>query len=198
MCDGCADENLIPGTEGPKFTEPQDIVISKSTRHLLFSELPNFIYNTSGGYEVDIIPEVQDLTGRTTSESTDREMSLCNPNPCQNGGECEELDSGGFQCQCPTTHSGTVCSNPEEVKGKPQHTQRLNDIKCSTYLPKFSEHKSAAFNGHSYVQLKKLKAYHRFSLEMEFKSFSDDGILLYDQQQPDGSGDFISIAIVNK
>jgi len=33
---------------------------------------------------------------------------------------------------------------------------------------------------------------------MEFKSFSDDGILLYDQQQPDGSGDFISIAIVNK
>lgn len=33
---------------------------------------------------------------------------------------------------------------------------------------------------------------------MEFKSFSDDGILLYDQQQPDGSGDFISIAIINK
>lgn len=65
-------------------------------------------------------------------------------------------------------------------------------------LQSFSEHKSAAFNGHSYVQLKKLKAYHRFSLEMEFKSFSDDGILLYDQQQSDGSGDFISIAIVNK
>ncbi|XP_008185835.2 agrin [Acyrthosiphon pisum] len=173
----CKDENLIlPGTEGPKFTEPQDIVMSKSTRHLLFSELPNFTYNTSGGYEVDIIPEVQDLTGRTTSESTDREMSLCDPNPCQNGGECERLDSGGFQCHCPATHSGTVCSNPEEVR----------------------EHKSAAFNGHSYVQLKKLKAYHRFSLEMEFKSFSDDGILLYDQQQPDGSGDFISIAIVNK
>jgi len=61
-----------------------------------------------------------------------------------------------------------------------------------------SEHKAAAFNGHSYVQLKKLKAYYRFSLEMEFKSFSDDGILLYDQQQADGSGDFISIAIVNK
>jgi coxsackievirus/adenovirus receptor len=33
---------------------------------------------------------------------------------------------------------------------------------------------------------------------MEFKSFSDDGILLYDQQQSDGSGDFISIAIINK
>lgn len=66
--------------------------------------------------------------------------------------------------------------------------------KCTLVL----EQRAAAFNGHSYVQLKKLKAYHRFSLEMEFKSFSDDGILLYDQQQQDGSGDFISIAIVNK
>lgn len=76
----------------------------------------------------------------------------------------------------------------------------LNIIYALTRLCEwtFSEHKAAAFNGHSYVQLKKLKAYHRFSLEMEFKSFSDDGILLYDQQQPDGSGDFISIAIVNK
>ncbi|VVC30264.1 Concanavalin A-like lectin/glucanase domain,EGF-like, conserved site,Laminin G domain,Follistatin-like, N- [Cinara cedri] len=172
----CKDENLIPGTEGPKFTQPQDIVISKSTRHLLFSELPNISYNTSGGYEIDIIPEVQDLTGRTTSESTDREISACNPNPCQNDGECQELDSNGFLCHCSAMYSGVVCSIPEETK----------------------EHKAAAFNGHSYVQLKKLKAYHRFSLEMEFKSFSDDGILLYDQQQSDGSGDFISIAIVNK
>lgn len=62
----------------------------------------------------------------------------------------------------------------------------------------FLEYKAAAFNGHSYVRLKKLRAYYRFSLEMEFKSFADDGILLYDQQQADGSGDFISIAIVNK
>jgi len=125
-----ADENLIlPGTEGPKFTEPQDIVMSKSTRHLLFSELPNFTYNTSGGYEVDIIPEVQDLTGRTTSESTDREMSICDPNPCQNGGECERLDSDGFQCHCPATYSGTVCSNPEEVRGKPQTFRRYRDAR---------------------------------------------------------------------
>lgn len=112
------DENLIPGTEGPKFTEPQDIIISKSTRRLLFSEVPSLSYNTSGGYETDVIPEVQDLTGRTTSESTDRELSVCNPNPCQNGGECEELDASGFQCHCPTTHSGTVCSDPEEMKRK--------------------------------------------------------------------------------
>lgn len=118
MLNAVADENLIPGTEGPKFTQPQDIVISKSTRHLLFSEFPNVSYNTSGGYDADIIPEVQDLTGRTTSESTDRDISVCSPNPCQNGGECEELESSGFQCHCPISHSGTVCSTLEEVLGK--------------------------------------------------------------------------------
>lgn len=100
----------MPVTEGPKlFTQPQDVVISKSTRHLLFSELPSFSYNTSGGYEVDVIPEVQDLTGRTTSESVDRVTSVCDPDPCQNGGECEQLDADG----------GFVCSDPEDqVKGK--------------------------------------------------------------------------------
>lgn len=95
-------------------------MISKSTRHLLFSEFPNFSYNTSGGYDTDIIPEVQDLTGRTTSESTDRVVSACSPNPCQNEGECEELDPNGFQCHCPSSHSGTVCSIPEEIKGNLQ------------------------------------------------------------------------------
>ncbi|XP_050436691.1 agrin-like [Adelges cooleyi] len=171
----CKDES-VAGTEGPRYTQSQDTVMSKSTRHLLFSEFPKVSYNTSSGYQIDSIPEVQDLTGRTTPESTGQDISLCNPNPCQNGGECEELDNDGFQCHCPSAYSGNVCSNPEEIK----------------------EIKAAAFNGHSYVQLKKLKAYHRFNLEMEFKSFSGDGILLYDQQQSDGFGDFISIAIVNK
>ncbi|XP_050532357.1 agrin-like [Daktulosphaira vitifoliae] len=169
------EENNIVGTEEPKFTQSHDVIISKSTRHLLFSEFPKVSYNTSGNYEIEFIPEVQDLMGRTTPEPTDR-ISLCNPNPCQNGGECEELDIDGYQCNCLYPYSGTTCSKMDEIK----------DIK------------SAAFNGHSYVQLKKLKAYHRFSLEMEFKSYSGDGILLYNQQRPDGSGDFISIAIVNK
>lgn len=53
-----------------------------------------------------------------------------------------------------------------------------------------------AFHGRSYVRLRPLKAYHKLSMEMEFKSYSDDGILIYDQQKSDGQGDFVSLALV--
>lgn len=54
-----------------------------------------------------------------------------------------------------------------------------------------------SFDGKSYVQLKRLKAYNKLTLEVEFKSYTNDGILMYSQQKPDGTGDFVSLAIVN-
>ncbi|CAH0382273.1 unnamed protein product [Bemisia tabaci] len=59
------------------------------------------------------------------------------------------------------------------------------------------EYKIAAFNGQSYAQLHSIKAYHKLSIEMELKTYANNGILLYDQQHEDGTGDFISLAIVN-
>jgi agrin len=47
------------------------------------------------------------------------------------------------------------------------------------------------------VQLKRLKAYNKLSIEIEFKTYANDGILLYNQQKSDGTGDFVSLAIVN-
>jgi coxsackievirus/adenovirus receptor len=54
-----------------------------------------------------------------------------------------------------------------------------------------------AFDGHSYVQLKRLKAYNKLSLEVEFKTYAKDGIILYNQQKIDGTGDFVSLGLVN-
>lgn len=34
-------------------------------------------------------------------------------------------------------------------------------------------------------------------VEMEFRTFTDSGLLLYSQQEEDGSGDFLSLAIVD-
>lgn len=54
-----------------------------------------------------------------------------------------------------------------------------------------------AFDGRSYVRLKPLKAYHKLSIEVEFKTYSYNGIILYNQQKSDGLGDFVSLAVVN-
>ncbi|XP_049806807.1 agrin-like [Schistocerca nitens] len=54
----------------------------------------------------------------------------------------------------------------------------------------------AAFDGESYIQLKSLKAYNKLNIEMEFISYANDGLLLYNQQKEDGIGDFVSLAII--
>ena len=45
--------------------------------------------------------------------------------------------------------------------------------------------------------MNRLKAYHKFSVEVEFKTYADNGIILYNQQKSDGTGDFVSLAIVD-
>lgn len=59
------------------------------------------------------------------------------------------------------------------------------------------QYETPAFHGRSYVTLKPLKAYHKLSIEVEFKTHTYEALLLYNQQKPDGLGDFISLAIVN-
>jgi coxsackievirus/adenovirus receptor len=54
-----------------------------------------------------------------------------------------------------------------------------------------------AFVGRSHVQLKRPKAHNKLSLEVEFKTYANDGIILYSQQKEDGTGDFVSLASVN-
>lgn len=51
------------------------------------------------------------------------------------------------------------------------------------------------FSGRSYLELPKLEAYSRFSVEMEIRTLSTDGILLYNGQTSSGKGDYVSLAI---
>lgn len=59
------------------------------------------------------------------------------------------------------------------------------------------DYEVASFDGKSYVRMNRLKAYHKFSVEVEFKTYADNGIILYNQQKSDGTGDFVSLAIVD-
>ncbi|KAG8193219.1 hypothetical protein JTE90_005566 [Oedothorax gibbosus] len=52
-----------------------------------------------------------------------------------------------------------------------------------------------SFSGKSFIELYKLEAYSRLSLEIEFKSFSNDGLLLYNGQTASSSGDFVSLTL---
>lgn len=88
---------------------------------------------------------------------------------------CVDLPSATFVCLCRPNFTGLLCD--EEID------------KRDYDLP--------SFDGKSFVRMNRLKAYHTFSVEVEFKTYAENGIILYNQQKSDGTGDFVSLAIVD-
>lgn len=54
---------------------------------------------------------------------------------------------------------------------------------------------SPSFSGDSYVELQRIQAYTRLTIELEFVTFSESGILVYNGQTNTGEGDFVSLAV---
>jgi hypothetical protein len=108
-------------------------------------------------------------------------VGLCASSPCLNGGTCESHD-GTFTCFCAYDHAGERCErelSSAAAKG---------DVQV------------AAFDGSgsAFVELVPLaKAEHKLSVEIEFRSHTANGMLLYAQEYKDGSGDFVAIVIVD-
>lgn len=96
-----------------------------------------------------------------------------------NSGTCIDLPEVTFTCICDPQFTGDLC----------QHNVPLPDLVRYIETP--------SFDGRSYIRLKPLKAYHKLNIDVQFKTFSENGILLYDQQNADGTGDFVSLALVN-
>ena len=55
--------------------------------------------------------------------------------------------------------------------------------------------KVPSFFGHSLIELPQIFAYSRLSIEIEFISFTENGVILYNGQTLSGDGDFVSISI---
>ncbi|XP_048504803.1 agrin-like isoform X3 [Athalia rosae] len=106
--------------------------------------------------------------------SPTEEFRACLSYPCHMSSTCVDLPSATFVCVCRPNYTGFLCD--EEID------------KRDYDLP--------SFDGKSFVRMNRLKAYHTFSIEVEFKTYAENGIILYDQQKNDGSGDFVSLAIV--
>ncbi|KAL3289355.1 hypothetical protein HHI36_022791 [Cryptolaemus montrouzieri] len=112
---------------------------------------------------------------QNTNAAVDELHDACSSFPCQHEGTCIDLAGGTYVCVCHGNFTGSTCENEIE--------------KVHYDVP--------AFHGTSYIQLKPLKAYYKLSIEIEFKSYTYDGVLLYNQQKYDGSGDFVSLALIN-
>uniref|UniRef100_A0A8D9EBI7 Agrin n=1 Tax=Cacopsylla melanoneura TaxID=428564 RepID=A0A8D9EBI7_9HEMI len=220
---GACKANEIQGTDWPvkpyslgwtafdKYTRSDSenkIHYSKSTRHIFelteaheiglfstpffFTELPmpqllgdlcmsdtdcriSHSYCQSGACVCDLQHYPSKDRQRCESPQVRLEESPCLSQPCQNGATCQDEEDGLFECICSPEYTGYLC-----------HTKAP---------PKLYD--TPAFNGSSFIVMKTLKAYNKLSIEIEFKTNRNDGVLLYNQQNIDGTGDFVSLAIVN-
>ena len=66
-------------------------------------------------------------------------------------------------------------------------TQSTNAYKTEILTPSFS--------GTSFLELPRLEAYTRLTIHVDFTSFSDNGVILYNGQTASGEGDFVSLTL---
>ncbi|XP_053610410.1 agrin-like isoform X5 [Plodia interpunctella] len=114
---------------------------------------------------------------QSTQETTE-EYSACLSEPCFNMGTCVDLPGSTYTCMCAGPYTGLNC-------------EALIKDGLGSYI------ETPFFDGSSYIRLKPLKAYHKLNIDIEFKAFSENGVILYNQQKLDGTGDFVSLALVN-
>nr|XP_032526977.1 agrin-like isoform X4 [Danaus plexippus plexippus] len=112
-------------------------------------------------------------------QETTEEYSACLSDPCYNFGTCIDLPGSTYTCVCSESYTGSNCES------------LIKDGPPITYI------ETPSFVGSSYIRLRPLKAYHKLNIDIEFKAFSENGVLLYNQQKLDGTGDFVSLALVN-
>nr|XP_037866862.1 agrin isoform X2 [Bombyx mori] len=117
---------------------------------------------------------VEQITQETTEE-----YSACLSEPCYNLGTCIDLPGSTYTCLCAGPYTGNNCES------------LVKDELLNAYI------ETPSFDGSSYIRLKPLKAYNKLNIDIEFKAFSENGVILYNQQKADGTGDFVSLALVN-
>ena len=125
-------------------------------------------------------PETRRSSPRRTTSSTTTTTTPatrpCSRNPCHGGGTCEEHD-GTFTCYCEENRTGKYC---EKVITR-------TDIRV------------ASFTGRSFVHLKPMtESATRTNIELYFKTYSKDGIILLSRGSSQGLGDFLSISVINR
>ncbi|KAG0728646.1 Agrin [Chionoecetes opilio] len=176
--DGVTESPLRRST-APLSTEPHRAETVKATRHLLH---PEYVVGASSGSSTHSLSN--SIFGVPSTPVTIAAFGLLG-SICYRDKDCSVSYSHCKSSIC-TCRVGYTQSADRQTCVGPQ---------CETELP--PPYETPSFSGSSYLEIKKIKAYNKVQVELVFRTFTDSGILLYSQQQRDGSGDFLSLALVD-
>ncbi|KAG8193212.1 hypothetical protein JTE90_005560 [Oedothorax gibbosus] len=138
---------------------------------------------------------------RTFSCRYQKPISVAADGPCKRGGQTPHLVPTPGPVRRSTVQR-TAAADHSETKStrditfiRPETYQLTTRPTVATPVDQENVIVTPSFFGHSYMELPRLQAYTRLSLELEFKTFAKNGILLYNGQTSTGTGDFVSLAI---
>ncbi|CAG5923603.1 unnamed protein product [Menidia menidia] len=161
-----------------------DLPVSTTTSAIFpdFSDLV-FSENSEPSMSTNLVTTTSPSTTSTTTTAPTMSPWLgevprvydltCEDTVCPPDSFClSDYDSGGSRCHCNLGRRGDTCSEGVTVN-----------------FPKFY--------GYSHMTFEPLKnSYQTFQITLEFKSDSEDGLLLYCGENEHGRGDFTSLALV--
>ncbi|CAL1545990.1 unnamed protein product, partial [Lymnaea stagnalis] len=104
------------------------------------------------------------------TEKVDNLVDACTNNPCHFG-TCVLDKTLGYRCACPLGKTGTLCKRNQEFT-------------------------TPSFSGRSHLEVRRIdKATQELSIDIVFAPLNKDGIILFNSQNKDGSGDFVSLTM---
>ncbi|XP_069096158.1 basement membrane-specific heparan sulfate proteoglycan core protein isoform X2 [Pleurodeles waltl] len=139
----------------------------------------------------------------------------CKDRPCQNRGVCQDSESSSYKCICPRGFTGSNCEHSQalhchaEACGPDATCVNRPDgqgYSCRCHLGKSGDKcmtgvmvTTPSFNGEdSFISYPPLTNIHyELRVDMEFKSFSPNGLLFFSGGKPAPREDFVSLAMVN-
>ncbi|CAM9797951.1 unnamed protein product, partial [Bubo scandiacus] len=104
----------------------------------------------------------------------------CQDRPCQNGGVCQDAESGTYICRCPHGFTGSNCEYSQALHCHPGE---------AVSVPSFGE--AGAFV--SYPPL--TNVHHELRVEAEFLPLAPDGLLLFSAGKAAPVEDFVALAM---
>ncbi|XP_033097920.1 basement membrane-specific heparan sulfate proteoglycan core protein-like [Anneissia japonica] len=213
-------QNEVFGQSGGQF-QGMDLL-----QHLYLGGVPKFgeIARNSGlkgGFvgcvsQVIIGGENIDLGGDALSQVGVTSCQVCQDSPCLNGGVCSESGTEvGYQCSCQPGFVGQNCELEAEQcysgacgDGQCVAQEGVLGFICRCPLGKTGDRcqteidiVTPSFKEDSYIAFSSLPERSRYtlSIRMTFKPETEgDGILLFNGQMQDGSGDYISLYIKDR